>query len=221
MNEEVLIPKMKRLEKKQRKIKIPLLNFVIVLFCTLLIIASTFININLKHYIIPSTIFSKDILSSADFICSFAIIPQIPILMFNCSVVGKRMAITSTILYIILGLVGLPIFALGGGIRYFAEFSFGYILAYIPALVIAGNLLNSKYSIKNILLAALFGTFTIHFLGMFYMAIIALLKHESSSFIFNWIGSQSGIKIIYDIILSFTLMLIGKYLHSALKFILE
>lgn len=221
MNEEVLIPKMKRLEKKQRKIKIPLLNFVIVLFCTLLIIASTFININLKHYIIPSTIFSKDILSSADFICSFAIIPQIPILMFNCSVVGKRMAITSVILYILLGLIGLPIFALGGGIRYFTEFSFGYILAYIPALVIAGNLLNSKYSIKNILLAAIFGTCTIHLLGMFYMTIIALLKHEYSSFILNWIGSQSGIKIIYDIILSFTLMLIGKYLHSALKFILE
>lgn len=221
MSEEVLIPKMKRLEKKQRKIKIPLLNFVIVLFCTLLIVASTFVNIDLKHYIIPSTIFSKDLLSSADFIYSFAIIPQIPILMFNCSVVGKRMAITSTILYIILGLVGLPIFALGGGIRYFTEFSFGYILAYIPALVIAGNLLKAKYSIKNILLAALFGTFTIHLLGMSYMAIIALLKHESASFIFNWIGSQSGIKIIYDIILSFTLMLIGKYIHSAFKFILE
>lgn len=221
MSEDVLIPKMKRLEKRQRKLKIPLLNLVLVLFCTLLLVGSTFINVNLKYYFLTSALFSKQALSSADFICSFAIIPQIPILMFNCSVVGKRMAITSTIFYILLGLIGLPIFALGSGIRYFTEYSFGYILAFIPALVIAGNYLHNKYSIKNILLAALFGTLTIHILGMAYMLIIALLKHDSSSFIFNWIGSQSGIKIVYDIILSFILMLIGKYLHAFFNFILE
>ena len=54
MTEEVLIPKMKRIEKQQRKLKIPFLNILLVLFCSLLIIGATFISIDLKHYIIKT-----------------------------------------------------------------------------------------------------------------------------------------------------------------------
>lgn len=221
MTEEVLIPKMKRLEKKQRKIKIPLLNIILILFCILLIIGSTFININLKHYILSPEIFTGKPLIIEDFIYSFSIIPQIPVILFICSSLGKKMANTSIILYILAGLCSIPVFALGGGIRYITEFSFGYILSYIPAVIIAGNILNKKYSFKNMFLAALCGVLTIHTGGILYMIIIALLKHEGAHFIFSWIDAQSGLKIIYDIILSFILVLIGKYIHSVLKFILE
>ena len=221
MTEEVLIPKMKRLEKRQRKIKIPLLNIVLILFCTLLIIGSTFVNIDLKHYYLPLEIFSNKSLTTEDLIYNFPIIPQIPVIMFICAAIGKRMAITSTVIYIILGLCSLPIFALGGGIRYIAQFGFGYILAYIPALAITGSILQKKYSFKNMITATLCGVLTIHLCGIIYMSIIALLKHEGSAFIYGWICAQSGLKVIYDIVLSFICILIGKYLHSALTFILE
>lgn len=219
MTEEVLIPKMKRLEKKQRKIKIPLLNIVIILFCSLLIVGATFINIDLKHYIIPAEIFSHKALTSDDFISSFYIIPQIPIIMFICSMLGKRMALTSVLLYIITGLLIAPVFALGGGLRYIGEYSFGYILAYIPAIIFSGNILKRNYSFKNMIQATLCGVLTIHFLGIIYMIIIALLKHEGSAFISGWIGAQSGLKIVYDLIASFVFVLIGKYFHALLKFI--
>lgn len=221
MTEEVLIPKMKRLEKKQRKIRIPLLNIILILFCTLLIIGSTFVNIDLKHYYLPLEIFSNKSLTTEDLIYNFPIIPQIPVIMFICAAIGKRMAITSTVIYIILGLCSLPIFALGGGIRYIAQFGFGYILAYIPAVAIAGSILQKKYSFKNMIVATLCGVLTIHLCGIIYMSVIALLKHEGSAFIYGWICAQSGLKVIYDIVLSFICILIGKYLHSALKFILE
>lgn len=220
MSEEVLIPKMTRIDKKKRKIKIPLINFVIIIFCTLLIIASTFININLKHYIIPLDLFTNKNLSMENFVFAIPFIPQIPIIMFICSILGRRMALTSVLLYLIIGLFFVPVFALGGGIKYFGEYGFGYILAYIPALLIAGKLLD-KYSFLDIIKATLAGVFTIHICGILYMIIIALIKQAGGMFIWGWITAQSGLKIVYDLIASFVLILIGKYIHEGLKFILK
>lgn len=221
MTQEVLIPKMKRIDKQQRKIRIPLVNFVVIIFCILLIISSTFLNIDLKHYIIPTDFFSNKDLTANDFIYSFYIIPQIPIIMFICSLVGKRMAVTSVMLYILAGLFFVPIFALGGGVRYLAEFGFGYILGYIPAVIIAGNFLKNSYSFSNLIKSSILGVLSIHIIGIMYMILIAILKHQDWNFISGWIQYQSGLKIIYDIVISFILMLIGKYLHSVLKFILN
>lgn len=221
MTEEALIPKMKRLEKKQRKIKIPLLNFVLIFCCTFLIIAATFVNIDLKHYILPLSYIMGNPVTQDDFIYSFYIIPQIPVIMFVCSVLGKKMAITSTLLYIISGLFFIPVFALGGGLKYLGEYSFGYILSYIPAIIFAGGILQKKYSFKNMIFATIAGVLTIHICGISYMILIALLKHDGSSFISGWIEAQSGLKIIYDLAISFVFVLIGKFLHEAIIFISE
>ena len=221
MSEEVLIPKMKRIDKtKKRRVKVPLINFVLILFCTLLIIGSTFININFKHYILPIDLFTNKHLTMENFIFSIPFIPQIPILMLICSTLGRKMTLTSVILYILIGLFAIPVFALGGGPKYIGEYGFGYILAYIPAVIIAGKLLD-KYSFLDMIKATLAGVFTIHTCGILYMICVALIKHSGSLFILGWISAQSGLKIIYDIILSFVLVLIGKYLHEGLKFILK
>lgn len=221
MTEEVLIPKMKRLEKQQRKLKIPMLNVALILFCTLLLVCATFLNINIKHYILPLDIFSNKSLTSDDFIYSFYFIPQIPMVMFICSILGKKMSATSIIFYIIGGLCLAPIFALGGGIRYVTEYSFGYIFAYLPAVLFAGNILKKAYSFKNMIFATILGVLIIHIFGIIYMIFIALLKHDGGSFISGWIKAQSGLKIVYDLVISFVAVLIGKYIHSALKFIIE
>lgn len=220
MSEEVLIPKMTRGNKKKRKIKIPLINFVVIIFCTLIIVASTFINIDLKHYIIPTDIFTNKNLTMEDFVFCIPFIPQVPIVMFICSILGRKMALTSVLLYIIIGLFIFPVFALGGGLKYFGEYSFGYILAYIPAILITGKLLD-KYSFLDMIKATFSGVFTIHICGIFYMIFVALIKQAGGTFILGWITAQSGIKILYDLIASFVLILIGKYLHEGLKFILK
>lgn len=220
MSQEVLIPKMTRIDKKKRKIKVPLINFVIIIFCTLLIIASTFLNLNIKHYIIPLDLFTNRNLTSESFVYSLLFIPQIPTIMFICAILGRRMALTSVMLYITIGLFLFPVFALGGGIKYIGEYGFGYILAYIPAIIIAGKLLD-KYSFLDMIKATLAGVFTIHMFGILYMLIIALIKQSGTMFIEGWIVAQSGLKIIYDLIISFLAILIGKYIHEGLKFILK
>lgn len=220
MTQEVLIPKMKRLDKSQRKIKIPLLNFVIVIFCTILITVASFVNLNIKHFILPMSIFSIKNPTLEDFVFSFYLIPQIPIVMFVCAALGRKMALTSVVLYILAGLSFAPIFGLGGGIKYIFEYGFGYILAYIPAVIIAGLLLK-KYTFPRMIGATFTGVLTIHIIGILYMIVIALFKHSGAGFIGGWITAQSGLKIVYDIIASFLLILIGKYIHSGVKFILE
>lgn len=219
MSEEVLIPRMERLDKKQKKIKIPINNFILVILFTLLIIGATFININIKHYIIPQGFSFSKTFSAQDFIHSFSIIPQIPALMLVCSALGKRLALTSTCLYIILGLFVIPVFALGGGLGYIGEYSFGYIIAFIFGVYVCGTFLNKKYSFLNMFLGAIAGVLIIHAIGILYMILIALIKQDGSTFIQSWIKAQSGIKIIYDIALSFVAILIGKYIHSFLKFL--
>ena len=220
MSEEVLIPKMKRIDKSKRKIKIPWLDLLVIFFGVLLIIGSTFININIKHYYLPADIFTNKNLISEDFIKSFWLIPQIPVLMFVCSSLGKKMSFASVLIYIVAGLFFVPIFALGGGIKYVGQFGFGYLFGYLPAVLLSGSFLESeKYSFPAMIKAALCGVFTIHILGILYMIFIALIKHLGSDFITGWIGVQSGVKILYDFGFSFVLILIGKYIHSGLRFI--
>ncbi len=219
MNQDVLIPKMKRIDKAKRKIRIPLLNFVVIIIGTLLLITSTFLNLCIKHYTIPLDVFSNKNLTIDNFIYCMCFIPQIPVVMFICSTLGRKMALTSVFLYIIIGLFFAPVFALGGGLRYFFEYGFGYILAYVPAVAIAGSLLGKKYSFLDMLKAVVIGVLIIHIIGIFYMSIIALFKHAGSTFISGWIEAQSGLKIIYDLVISYVLVLIGKYLNRGFKFI--
>lgn len=222
MSEEVLIPKMTRLDRHRRyRIKIPFINIVLILCAILLFICSTFINIDIRHYILPAGIFSNSTLTAGDFVFSFFLIPQIPVILFAASVLGKKMTVVSIILYILIGLCGLPVFALGGGIQYIAQFGFGYILGYVPAAVISGNILSNKYTFWNMIKAAVCGVLIIHIIGILYMIVIALFRHMGGTFIGGWITSQSGLKIIYDIIVSFILVLIGKYLNEGLKYILH
>ena len=201
-------------------INVPLINFVVIIFCTLLIIASTFVNLNIKHFIIPLDLFTNKHLTLENFIYSTFFIPQIPIIMFICSILGRKMALTSVFLYIIIGLFIFPVFALGGGIKYVGEYGFGYILGYIPAILLTGKLLD-KYKLLDMIKATIAGVFTIHICGIFYMLLVALIKSSGVMFISGWISAQSGLKIIYDLIISFILILLGKYLHKALKFILK
>lgn len=221
MTQEVLIPKMKRIDKKQNRLKVPFLDILLVTAALLLIVGSTFIGFDLKHYILPAGFWSGKNLMPEDFVKTFYIIPQIPVLMFICSVLGKKLAAVTVLLYLLLGLFAFPFFALGGGLTYVTSYGFGYLLSYLPAVIIAASFLNRKYSFMNMFLASLCGVLIIHLFGILYMVLISVLKHDGSTFVSNWIAYQSGLKVIYDFVLSYVLILIGKYIHSGIKFLTD
>ena len=74
----------------------------LILCCTILIVVSTFIQIDLTHFILPFDLFKGAKLSYNDFLYTYRIIPQIPIVLFVGAFLGRKYGITSVLLYIIL-----------------------------------------------------------------------------------------------------------------------
>ena len=94
-------------------------------------------------------------------------------------------------------------------------------MAYIPAVFFTGSILNSGFSFKNILKAALIGVVTIHFIGIIYMLFICAVKHEGWAFIKGWILSQSMLKIAYDYVLSLIALFAAKYANKYVKYLIS
>ena len=166
-------------------------------------IVSTFVSLEVYYPVIPS---AQEGYSINNFFKLFTIIPQIPAVIFIGALLGRKLAITSVIFYILIGLFLFPVFALGGGWRYIFNYGFGYILAYIPAVWLLGMMLKDGFNIKNIALGVLYSVLAIHILGILYMITGAIIKDEGWLFIKGWIIHQSGWKIVFDYILSFTLV---------------
>ena len=210
--------KVKFIKKQIEGIRLSIGSLLLILCCTFLIIWATFMQFNITHFTLPAGLFRGESLKINDFIYSYKLIPQVPIVMFVGTFLGRKYGITSILLYILLGLFVIPVFALGGGPKYIFEYGFGYILGYIPAVFFAGSILKSGFSNRNMLHAVLVGVLTIHIIGILYMLFIAGLKHEGMAFIGGWIAAQSGIKILYDFIFSFACVFIAKYAKIILWF---
>ena len=205
------IPRLRVIKKQIEGIRLTFGSMLLMLCCTFLIILATFLQLNISHFTIPAGLFSGADLSVNDYIHTYKFIPQIPVIIFTGAFLGRRYGITSILLYILLGLFIIPVFALGGGPKYIFEYGFGYILGYIPAVFFAGSILKSGYTNRNMLHAVLVGVLTIHLIGILYMLFIAALKHEGWAFMSGWICAQSGIKIVYDFIFSFAAVFVAKY----------
>lgn len=87
-------------------------------------------------------------------------------------ILGPKLGALSQIVYIVLGLVGVPIFAgFSGGIQAVMKPSFGFIIGFIFAAYIIGKIVHSgnEISTKNIWIASLVGTIVIYLFGLPYM----------------------------------------------------
>lgn len=109
--------------------------------------------------------------------------------------VGPRLACLTLCIYIILGLLGLPIFAGGGGLDYYNEPTFGYLISF-PALAFLSGWLHEK---NKKLMSVFIPIFTAHMFGIIY-----LLLFKQQLIYISWILSFSMIS--YDLI--FALLLV-------------
>lgn len=87
---------------------------------------------------------------------------------------GSKLGAVSVAAYILLGLVGLPIFTEGGGFWYILKPSFGYIIGFLIATYVTGKMVeNAKsFSLKNILIANFTGLAIVYLCGMIYYYVI-------------------------------------------------
>ena len=74
--------------------------------------------------------------------------------------------------YVLLGLVGLPIFTLGGGFGYVLQPTFGFLLGLIPTAAVIGALTRRNASPVRVALACVVGLAVLYAVGVPYMVLI-------------------------------------------------
>ena len=78
----------------------------------------------------------------------------------------------SQLVYVLLGLAGLPVFTFGGGISGVFQPSFGFLLGFIPAAAVTGAIAKNSTSTPRALVACAAGLFVSYLFGIPYMWLI-------------------------------------------------
>jgi biotin transport system substrate-specific component len=197
-------------------------SILIMLLCTFLIIIATFTQLELnclvipqEAYIHPTDFFVNNNLMGG-FFEKYYYIPQIPAVLFTSALLGPAMGIIATILYVIAGMLGFPIFASGGGINYYQEPGFGYIIGYAAGAYLTGAVLSQKVTNMSLIRATIVGVLAIHLFGIIYMSSLLLLQHNSILVIASWIWAKSGIQLPFDLIISFVAISFARPVRSVL-----
>ena len=85
---------------------------------------------------------------------------------------GRRYGALSQLVYVLLGLAGLPVFTAGGGPSYLFQPSFGFLLGLIPCAWIIGLLNRNRSGPVRIALSCTAGLAVLYLIGIPYMALI-------------------------------------------------
>ena len=86
---------------------------------------------------------------------------------------GARLGALSQAIYVALGLVGVPIFASGGGFQYVFNPTFGFLVGLIPAAWVVGALTEKDKSPKRVVPACFAGLALLYAIGVPYMGVVA------------------------------------------------
>ena len=76
------------------------------------------------------------------------------------------------LLYIVIGLAGLPVFSDGGGFVYILKLSFGYIIGFFVSALVVGFLVKSRSTFMYDLMIVVLGTAIIYCIGIPYANVI-------------------------------------------------
>jgi biotin transport system substrate-specific component len=95
---------------------------------------------------------------------------------------GRQAAALSQVAYLILGLSGFQVFSQGGGLDYWREPTFGYLLGFVPGAWVCGWLAfrsGAATRIEWLALSGLAGLTIIHSCGLLYLCALALVGQLS------------------------------------------
>lgn len=93
---------------------------------------------------------------------------------------GSRLGARSQVLYVALGLAGLPVFAAGGGFGYLFQPTCGFVLGLIPAAWLCGRIYEKKRTAPRLFLACAAGLAALYAIGLPYIALIVNVYNGSA-----------------------------------------
>lgn len=140
--------------------------------------------------------------------------------LFTCLaglLLGGKKGSLSVCVYVFIGLLGLPVFAEGGGFSYILKPTFGYIIGFILGTFITGKIAESGISFKKFLSASLTGMVAIYLVGITYYFLVSkfYLQNEIS---IKWILTYGFLMTLPgDIIMCVLASTLGLKLRKILK----
>lgn len=105
-------------------------------------------------------------------VCPFTL--QMLFTMLAGLLLGAKLGFAAVAVYIILGLIGVPVFTQGGGPSYILQPTFGYLIGFAAGSYIIG-LMTEKYirpSLRRLLAANFINLFIVYLFGMVYVYFI-------------------------------------------------
>jgi len=138
-------------------------------------------------------------------------------------IVKPRHAFVITFLYMVVGLIGFPVFSGGSaGLQSFLIPSFGFVISFIPAATLQSYYLDKKSVVryKEFIIAAVINFVITYVIGLAYMAFIFNM-YLGNALTFPQILLTGFIPLIPgDLLKIFTAILLGKRLRPQLQFYL-
>lgn len=135
-------------------------------------------------------------------------------------IVKPKIAFLTTVLYLAIGLVGLPVFAGGlGGFQSLLSPSFGFIISFIPAATVQSYYLTlQKYhSTKNYIIASIINYVINYSIGLSYMAFILNVYVGNALNFSQILGAGLVLFIPGDLIKNSTAIILAKKLRPKLS----
>lgn len=134
-------------------------------------------------------------------------------------VLGARLGLISVSAYLGIGLLGIPVFAQGGGIGYILQPTFGYLMGFCFGTFVTGWIAqgSDEPSFIRMLVASMAGLVMVYLVGMVYYYFIANYYLNSpigvwSLFLYGFILAVPG-----DLIICFASPLLAKRLLPVIK----
>lgn len=95
---------------------------------------------------------------------------QVPMVLLAGMLLGKKLGLISITAYIFIGLIGIPVFAGAGGLGSLVSPSFGFVLGFIPGVVITA--IGGNEHTGRMITFTLLGMVAIFICGVFYFSLI-------------------------------------------------
>lgn len=132
---------------------------------------------------------------------------------------GSKKGALAQVLYVLIGLIGIPVFTQGGGPQYIFKPTFGYLLGFIVGAYIIGKISErlKELNVKNIFMVCVIGLGIVYIFGLIYMYIIMnfYLGQAYSGWKIVVIGFLPF--IVGDLVLTLLISLVGVRVIPILK----
>lgn len=124
---------------------------------------------------------------------------------------GRRLATASVGVYLLIGLIGVPVFAHGGGISYVLRPGFGYLLGFLLAAFLVGFLTDLTKPVRfwQMLPISVVGLFAYYGIGLVYYYLINVYWLKTPEF--GWILAFTNgflITVVEDFVLCILAVLV-------------